>query len=47
MKRFMDENWREINQEIGARVGDALAEVFTTIINQIFARVPENELFLP
>lgn len=45
MNRFLDENWVEVNKELGARVGDALSEIFSGIIQEIYNRVPENELF--
>lgn len=40
MNRFINENWREVTQEIGPTIADAVAEVFKTILTNISDLVP-------
>lgn len=40
MNRFINENWREVTQEIGPTIADAVAEVFKSILTNISDLVP-------
>lgn len=41
----MNENWEDVNEEIGSKVGEAMAEIFAAVLNDLFAKVPLEELF--
>lgn len=45
MNKFLDENWKEVNEEIGVRVGDALGEVIGVALQAVFYRIPIDSLF--
>lgn len=45
MTKILDENWREVNAELEAKVGDGLAGVFCSILQAYFDKVSINELF--
>lgn len=46
MNKFLDENWREVDGEIGARLGDATGLLITGILQGFMSKVPYTELFL-
>lgn len=45
MNKVLNENWREVNKEIGAKLGDAIGEVATGILNGFFWQIPVEELY--
>lgn len=46
MHRFLDDNWKEVLQELGPSVGDAIASVFKLIFTNITALVPYKHIFI-
>lgn len=45
MTKFLDENWKEVNEEIAAKVGDGIGEVISGVLKNFFAAVPLKDLF--
>ncbi|GLV41785.1 uncharacterized protein CBL_12074 [Carabus blaptoides fortunei] len=45
MSKILDENWKEVNAELKANIGDGLAEVFCGFFQAYFEKVSLNELF--
>lgn len=45
MNKFLDENWKEVNQEIGQGIGNGLSEVFSTLLQQIFWKLSVEDMF--
>lgn len=46
MNTFLNENSRDILNELKPAITSALEQIFETIINRIFAKVPYKELYL-
>lgn len=46
MNTFLDENWKEVLDELGSPLVKSLTPVFTLIINGIAKEVPYNEIFV-
>lgn len=46
MNLFLNENWREIFNEVRASLTKAYGEVFRTIINSVFSKFPYNKYLL-
>lgn len=46
MHRFLDENWREVLNEVGPSVGDAIGSIFKLIFNNLFKVVPYRKIFI-
>ncbi|KAK5638588.1 hypothetical protein RI129_012883 [Pyrocoelia pectoralis] len=44
---IMNENWRQIFNDVGHAYEAALGDIFKNIANRIFKRIPYDELFLP
>lgn len=47
MNVFLNENWPEILKELKPAINYAIEELFKSIINRIFAKLPYEEYFLP
>lgn len=47
MLRFLDDNWKEVLDELGPSVGDAIASVFHLIFSSITVLVPYKYIFVP
>lgn len=47
MNTFLNENWRDILKELKPSISFAIEEIFKSIINRVFIKVPYDELFLP
>lgn len=47
MNRFLNENWRDILNELKPAVTFAIEEILKGIINRIFLKVPYDEIYLP
>lgn len=45
MNKFLDENWKEVNEEIGKGVGDGFGQVFSMILEQIFWKLSLEDMF--
>lgn len=46
MNLFLNENWKDILQELKPAITYAIEEVIKSIVNRIFNKVPYYELFL-
>lgn len=46
MNVFLNENWRDILKELKPAISYAIEEVFKSIVNRIFNKVPYYEMFL-
>lgn len=46
MNTFLNENWRDILKELKPSISFAIEEIFKSIINRVFIKVPYEELFL-
>lgn len=46
MNLFLNENWRDILNELKPSITSALEQIFEAIVNRIFAKVPYKELYL-
>lgn len=47
MNRFLNENWRDILNELKPAVSYAIEEILKGIINRIFMKIPYEDIFLP
>ncbi|GLV41777.1 uncharacterized protein CBL_12066 [Carabus blaptoides fortunei] len=45
MNKFLNENWKEVDGEIGLKLGEAAGEVISALLTNFFAKVPFAELF--
>jgi len=45
MNMFLNENWKDILQELKPAVREAFAQVLTGLINPVFEKIPYEELF--
>lgn len=45
MNRFLDENWKDVLDELGRPLIKSLTPIFTLIINNIAKDVPYSEIF--
>lgn len=43
----MDENWKEVNNDFGPLVAEAINAIVTNTANAILNRVPYDDVFLP
>lgn len=46
MNTFLNDNWRDILNELKPSITSALEQIFEAIVNRIFAKVPYKELYL-
>lgn len=46
MNQFLNQNWKEIYQELKPAITFAVEEILKGIINRIFLKIPYNEIFL-
>jgi Haemolymph juvenile hormone binding protein (JHBP) len=46
MNNFMNENWKDILNELKAPINDGFGKVFIKIINHIFNSFPYGEMFI-
>lgn len=46
MNTFLNENWRDILNELKPSITSALEQILEAIVNRIFAKVPYRELYL-
>lgn len=45
MNQFLNDNWSEIYDELKQGVFDALGSIFTNLLNNVFLRIPYDQLF--
>lgn len=45
MDKFLNENWKEVNDEVGLKLGEAIGEVITTVLGNFFTKIPFSEMF--
>lgn len=45
MTKFLNENWKEVDGEIGLKLGEALGEVISALLKNFFAKVPFSDFF--
>lgn len=45
MNSFMNENWKELYNELKSGILDALAAVIVNLVNNVFIRVQYEQLF--
>lgn len=46
MNKFMNENWKEILDDLKGTIVDGFGNVFSTIINHVFSNFAYNEMFI-
>ncbi|KAK9504239.1 hypothetical protein O3M35_010614 [Rhynocoris fuscipes] len=46
MNRFLNENWKEVTNELGPAVGEAFSDIFRLLLTRIAAQVPYDEIYL-
>ncbi|XP_039277738.1 protein takeout-like [Nilaparvata lugens] len=46
MNQFLDENWREVLNELGDPIAAPIAEIFTVILKGVVNEIPFDEVFL-
>lgn len=46
MNRFLDENWKEVTNDLGSTVAETISSIITTIAQNIFSQMPFDELLL-
>lgn len=44
MNKFLDENWQDVNKDLGPAFSEVIATVATTIADGIFSTVPYDEI---
>lgn len=44
MNEILDENWEDVNKEIGAKVGDGLGEVLAVAIQSFFQKLSLKDM---
>jgi Haemolymph juvenile hormone binding protein (JHBP) len=47
MNLFLNENWEELLKELKPRIAEVFGEIVTQIVNNVFARRPYKDHFLP
>lgn len=47
MNKFLNENFDDVNKELGGTVTEAIIQIISTILNAVFELVPFEEAFLP
>lgn len=45
--KFLDENWKEIDKDLGPAISETIAQICVQIASSLFDRIPYNQLFLP
>lgn len=45
MNQFLNDNWVEIYDELKQGIFDALGTVFTNLLNNVFLRIPYDQMF--
>lgn len=45
MNLFLNENWEDILKELKPSITEALSQIFSALINAVFAKVPYNEIW--
>lgn len=43
--KFMNENWKEILEDLKQTIVDGFGNVFSSIINHVFSNFPYDEVF--
>uniref|UniRef100_A0A1L8DQC8 Putative hemolymph juvenile hormone binding protein n=1 Tax=Nyssomyia neivai TaxID=330878 RepID=A0A1L8DQC8_9DIPT len=46
MNRFLNENWKDILDELKPAITDAFSQIFNSIINTIFSRIAYSDIYL-
>lgn len=46
MNLFLNENWKDILQELKPAVRETLTQILSGIINNVFEKIPYSELFI-
>lgn len=46
MNLFLNENWRDIFQELKPSIEDAFSQIVNSLINSVFAKVPYSDFYL-
>lgn len=46
MNQFLNDNWRDILKEFTPAISGSFNGVFKKIIDDVFSRIPYNEMFL-
>lgn len=44
MLLILNDNWKEVNEEIGKKVAEAIGEVLMQVLANFFKKVPINNL---
>lgn len=45
--RFLDENWQDINKDLGPAISETISQICVTIASNFFDRISYDQLFLP
>jgi hypothetical protein len=44
--RFFNENWMQIHEELKPKLFEAIASIYESLINKVFAAIPYDEMFI-
>lgn len=47
MNKFLNENWRDVDMDVGSAVGETISAIVTSIVTGYFNKVPYEEVLLP
>lgn len=47
MSIFLDENWKEVNNEIAPALSETVNMIITAVVMGVFTKVPYEDIFLP
>lgn len=47
MNRFLDENWKDVTDELYPSLKEAVGAIVTSIARGLFSKIPFDDLFLP
>lgn len=45
--KFLHENWKEIDKDLGPAIAETIAQICVRIASAFFDRIPYDQLFLP
>lgn len=43
--RFFNDNWKQIHEELRPKFYEAIASIYESLINKVFAMIPYEEMF--
>lgn len=45
--KFLDENWKEIDKDLGPAISETIGQICVSIASSFFDRIPYDQLFSP